>query len=55
MKKETVEDLKTSALMATGLLGVVALGESMTQSKTLTAMVAVSVAAFSGFAAFLFM
>ena len=49
MDNQTKDDLKTNALLATGTLTGFALLKSMTQSKTLTAMVIIG-----GLAMFLF-
>jgi hypothetical protein len=54
MDNQTKDDLKTSALLATGTLTQFALLKSMTQSKTLTIMVIVGAILFGGLALFLF-
>ena len=54
MDNQTKDDLKTNALLATGTLTVFALVKSMTQSKTLTAMVIIGGILFGGLAMFLF-
>tara|TARA_R110002012_G_C11637755_1_gene610360 strand:+ start:433 stop:708 length:276 start_codon:yes stop_codon:yes gene_type:complete len=53
MDNQTKDDLKTSALLATGTLTQFALIKSMTQSKTLTAMVIIGAVLFGGLALFL--
>jgi len=54
MKPEEKDNLKTIALMATGLLTEVALIQSMMRSKTLSIMVIVGAIFFVGFLYFLF-
>ena len=53
MDNQTKDDLKTSALLATGTLTQFALLKSMTQSKTLTVMVIIGAILFGGLALFL--
>ena len=53
MDNQTKDDLKTSALLATGTLTQFALLKSMTQSKALTAMVIIGATLFGGLAIFL--
>ncbi len=53
MKKELKEDIAVGSLMATGMLTNFALLQSMRQSKTLTTMVIVGLAAMGGFFWFL--
>jgi hypothetical protein len=53
MDDQLKDELKTNAQLATGTLTSFALIKSMTQSKTLTAMVCVGLLAFSGFIFFL--
>ncbi|WP_196492521.1 hypothetical protein [Psychrosphaera haliotis] len=53
MEKQTKDDLKTTAMLFTGTLTEFALLKSMTQSKTLTAMVIIGLAMFAGLGFFL--
>lgn len=53
MDNQTKDDLKTSALLATGTLTQFALLKSMTQSKTLTGMVIIGAILFGGLVMFL--
>ena len=53
MNKQTESENRTNALMATGLLTEFALLQSMSKSKTLTAMVATATVLIGGFALFL--
>jgi hypothetical protein len=54
MDNQTKNNLKTNVLLATGTLTQFALLKSMTQSKTLTAMIVVGVILFGGLTMFLF-
>jgi len=54
MDNQTKDDLKTSALLATGALTQFALIKSMTQSKTLTTTVIIGAVLFGGLTMFLF-
>jgi hypothetical protein len=54
MDNQIKDELKTSALLATGTLTGFAILKSMTQSKTLTVMVIIGSILFSGLAIFLF-
>jgi uncharacterized YccA/Bax inhibitor family protein len=53
MDDQIKKELKTGAQIATGTLTGIALFKSMSQSKTLTAMVCIGIIAFSGFLFFL--
>jgi hypothetical protein len=53
MDNQTKDDLKTTALLATGTLTQFALLKSMSQSKTLTVMVIIGAILFGGLALFL--
>jgi hypothetical protein len=54
MDNQTKDELKTSALLATGTLTGFAILKTMTQSKTLTVMVIIGSILFGGLAIFLF-
>ncbi len=50
MDKQTKDDVKNSALIATGTLSLIALLESMSESKTLVIVLMVILSIFAGIA-----